>query len=224
MKQLLWMVMLLCISITTLYAQEGQLTREELRKAQKGIIEKMNKLCFYIETIGTNERLTALKRQHIDYDKKVDLMNNEVPVLFFNYDRAPRRMIVTRNKGTLRIPRVMRTYFNNLLRQSQDGKKLRKYELSPVDYYLNGKILDPQNWHKEGTEIDGCEVWVTEIPFDQTYTVVSSGIVSNPENPAKGQSVYTETERKTIKVYCITDGKVPMTLLGDINKVNNNEE
>lgn len=184
-----------------------------LKGVQAGLKQKLNTLCTYITDIGTSSKISGSKSAI----EKRRIKENYVPNLFYHYDNAPRKMIVTSSRNPKGRKKIMRNYFDNLYQQSLDGVKLPIYKLRLARGYVFGKLSDSKNWTKIEEHVDGLTVYRSSVPIEQEYFLVNSYNVGK-EMRYKESEIYS-SETKYIYIYLLVNkDHETMTLLGDVYK------
>ncbi len=195
-------------------AQSHRLDVSDLRVVQKELKNQLQTLCNYIEKVGTSYKVT----DGTSLVEKRKIKNDYVPTLFLNYDEDPRFMTVTSFTNPQGRRRNMRSYFNRLYEQSLGERELPIYRLRLAGGFINGKLLDPENWDFYKRLKDGCEIYRSKVVIEQEYILINSYGIGK-------ESIYKENtisekniDWKHLYVYYVTDGKSSIVLLGDVYK------
>lgn len=169
------------------------------------VLNKARIFCQYITTVGCTFGATD--------KQKLDIIHNKVSTLFYEY--KDRKMETTAGKdGTVKRPKPMSLYFNNLYQKS---KKTSKYKIEysfTYDHHISAEsVKDTSRWKLEKVLSDGCILYSTKILVHQLYHVVP---IFTPNPEFTGNDLY-EADEKEITIYILVNPKGNATvLLGDV--------
>lgn len=201
-------ICLLVISYSTANAQS--LDGANMVTIEKAVARLAKTFCSYVVAVGTSPGQVGA----VSDERKLEIIKNSVPSLFWEYYEAPRYMITS--NGPHKNKRKMSDYFLQLKAQSKNGlNSARRYELRFDGIVVNG---DTSHFQFERVLSDGCELWSTTIRIKQTYYIIdlnSSSVDGRVENK-------TETTVKECTVYLIKkpNGKTGV-YLGDVKRTYN---
>lgn len=204
-------ILLLVVSFNVTNAQSLDGTnRDDIEKAVTCLAKTF---CGYVVAVGTTPGQTG----SVSDDKKVEIIRDSVPSLFWDYFEAPRYMITTNGLYGGIKKRRMSDYFFLLKAQSRNGlNTTRRYELRFDGIVVNGNT---NPFQFERVLSDGCELWSTTIRIKQAYFIID---LNSSSADALGEKI-TQTTVKNCTVYCTVylikkpNGKIG-AYLGDVKR------
>ncbi len=172
-----------------------------------GLVTQINTkaelFCEYVEKVGTKNNIPRAEKRRI--------VSKDVPSLFYEYDSC--YMVTTSGvNGTRQNRKKMRTYFNNLLRQSEQPLNMVGYDLhfSPV---LVSDMSRLGGWKFVKTLADGSKVYQRLVKLRQTYFRYM------PELTSERKFEKYEVDNKYITITLIVDPhKTARAFLGNVTK------
>lgn len=211
LKRYLASICLLAISFNATNAQSLEGTNMDA--IEKAVACLAKTFCGYVVAVGTTPGQVGA----VSDDRKVEIIRDCVPSLFWDYYEAPRYMITTNgHHGEKQNKRKMSDYFLLLKAQSKNGlNSARRFELRFDGIVVNG---DTSHFQFERVLSDGCELWSTTIRIKQAYYIIDL-------NSSSADGRVEEKIEKTVKectVYLINkpNGKTGV-YLGDVKRTYN---